>query len=74
MLVSPDLLREALHLPIGTKITWAGIDRHATELLIELTIEHPDLRDLERAEIEPPLIRPRFQRERDVVLLVDWGQ
>jgi hypothetical protein len=73
-LVTPEFLRDLLHLPVGTTITWAGMD-HTYGPCIELTIEHPDLRDVEVVEDEhPPLIEPRFQREGDVVLMVDWGQ
>lgn len=70
-LVTPELLRELLHLPRGTEIVGAEMDHHD----IAVTIEHPDLRDVELVEGERlPLIRPTFRREADVVLLVDWGQ
>lgn len=70
-LVTPELLRQVLDLPAGTEIVWAGFNHRC----IELTIEHPDLRDVELAEAEwPPLIRPTFAREADVVLLMDWGE
>jgi len=70
-LVTPELLRQLFHLPLGTDIVWAGMDHQH----IELTVTHPDLHDVEVVEAEhPPLIRPTFHREADVVLLVDWGQ
>jgi hypothetical protein len=69
--ISPDLLRELLHLPRGTEIVCAGMDQQG----IELTVTHQDLRHVELADGErPPRIEPRFRREADVVLLVDWGQ
>jgi hypothetical protein len=69
--MSPEFLRELLHLPRGTAIVRAGMDRDN----IELTIAHPDLRNVSLADEEqPPLIQPTFRREADVVLLVDWGQ
>jgi hypothetical protein len=76
VLVTPELLRELLHLPLGTRIVWAAMDHtYGGHAAIELTIEHPDLRDVELVEDEqPPLIRPVYRREDDVVLLVDWGQ
>lgn len=69
-LVTPELLLDLFHLPRGTEFIWAGMDRTC----IELTIRHPDLRDVELQDRRPPLINPQFQREGDVVLLVDWGQ
>jgi hypothetical protein len=70
-LMTPEFLRDLLCLPLGTTIIWAGMDPSG----IELTIEHPDLKDVELQEAaRPPLIRPLFQREDAVVLLVDWGQ
>jgi hypothetical protein len=74
-LVTPEFLRQILHLPIGTEVTWAGMDHSSYWPCIELTIEHPDLRDVELvADEHPPLIEPQFHREGDVVLMTDWGQ
>lgn len=75
-LVTPEFLRQILHLPIGTEVTWAGMEQgHAYPPCIELTIEHPDLRDVELVEGErPPLIEPKYRREDDAVLMIDWGQ
>lgn len=70
-LVTPEFLLDLFRLPKGTEFVWAGMDR----TYIELTIRHLDLRDVELQEAErPPIIRPVFQREDDIVLLVDWGQ
>ena len=41
-LVTPDFLRDLLHLPLGTEIVWAGM---VAPLSIELTITHPDLHE-----------------------------
>jgi hypothetical protein len=70
-LVSPEFLRDALHLPVGTEIVNAGIERWD----IVLTITHADLRDVAPVEgAHPPLICPTYHQEDGVVLLVDWGQ
>ena len=70
-LMTPEFLLDLLRLPKGTEFIWAGTDRN----YIELTIKHPDLKDVELQEAErPPLIRPQFHREDQIVLLMDWGQ
>jgi hypothetical protein len=69
--VTPELLRELFHLPRGTEVVYAEMDHHD----IAVTIEHPDLRDVDLVEGErPPLIRPVFHREAEIVMLEDWGQ
>jgi hypothetical protein len=74
-LVTPELLREMFRLPVGTAIVWAGMDHHTCPSTIEITIEHQDLRDVELVEDElPPLIRPTYRCEGDIIMLVDWGQ
>ncbi len=73
--VSPEFLRDALHLPAGTEILWAGMPLPHADSIIEVTLTHPDLREVELVGGErPPLIRPRFHREAECVLLEDWGQ
>lgn len=58
ILVTPELLRQVLHLPIATDIIRAGWDRDA----IELVVSHPDLPDAVLQEGErPPLATPTFQ-------------
>ena len=70
-LVTPEFLLDLLRLPRGTELICAGMDR----MYVELTIRHPDLHDVELREAErPPLIRPLFHREDQIVLLMDWGQ
>ena len=76
VLVTSELLREALHFPAGTEIVRAGMpDDPRAWRDIELIIRHDDLRDIALEEcVQPPLIRPVFHREADVVMLEDWGQ
>lgn len=70
--VSTELLREVLHLPIGTDITCAGTVVGFDQ--IELTVTHPDLQDMPAREgTLPPLICPTFRRQEPIVF-EGWNQ
>lgn len=73
LLVSFELLRECLHLPLGTVIHFATTE---TNDFAELTVSHPALREVLAQEREKlPLVSPRFHRnERGDVAFIDWGQ
>jgi len=68
MLVSVELLLDALSLPYGTEIRLAKMHDVRT---VELTVSHPDLNDLPDTS-EIPLCSPVFQRKETI--LIDWGQ
>ena len=54
-LVTPELLRQLLRLPVTSEIVWAGMDAGG----IELTIRDPALQDVTLREGErPPFICP----------------
>jgi hypothetical protein len=70
MLVTPELLRELLHLPYTTDIVMAGMDREN----IELVVRDPALRDVVLSELERlPLVTPTF-RKNVPVEFIEWGQ
>jgi hypothetical protein len=71
MLVTPELLRALLSLPIATEIIWAAMDPHQGGIV--LTVRHPDLRDIDLADEPAPVIRPAFHKQ-DAIVFVDWGQ
>ena len=79
-LVTAELLREFFRLPDGTEVVcvesiWrdagGGVDLDE----IEITVTHPDLRDVKGlARDAPPIIRPTYRKDGDAVVFVDWGQ
>lgn len=69
ILITPDFLRELLHLPIGTELRGSGAYHYDQ---IELFLSHPDLPDVPLGD-RPPLITPTFRRQ-EAVVFVDWGQ
>ena len=72
ILVSFDFLREALHLPPCTEIK--AVRSYDSPDLAEITLTHPDLRDVDVAPGEgPPIVSPTFRRNVPVEFL-DWGQ
>ena len=71
LLISGELLREVLHLPFGTEILGSG---NYTNGVVEVFVEHHDLKDVALVEGEcPPLVSPRFKKQEEVVFL-GWGQ
>lgn len=71
VLVTLDLLREALRLPIETDIRFVKTVSHNE---IELIVHHPDLKDVDiKYGEDPPIASPVFKRQEPVVF-VDWGQ
>ena len=55
-LMTPELVRQLLRLPVTSAIVWAGMDALGG---IELTVTDPGLRDVTLCEGErPPFIRP----------------
>lgn len=75
ILVSAELLRQALHLPTDTRICMAAMPReYSSWEQVELTVAHPDLKDVPLREGEfPPIVSPTFQHQQPVVF-VEWGQ
>lgn len=77
MRVSFEVLRELLHLPAGTDIRGIGIPDDLVSCNdVELTIAHPDLKEIAAGEL-PPLITPMYRKTaatKASVELVDWGQ
>lgn len=75
ILVSAELLRQALHLPADTRVCMAAMPReYSSWEQIELTVAHPDLKDTPLQEGElPPLVCPTFKSQQPVVF-VEWGQ
>ncbi len=70
VLVSFDLLREALHLPLLTDIRFVGTSDFG---IAEIVIEHPDLPDVAIVEGQrPPIATPTFRKQEPIVF-VDWG-
>ena len=87
-LVSPELLRQCLHLPVTAEIVWAEMDARD----IALTVTDPALRDVTLIEEErPPLISPvlheividgvsddecplelQLQKSRHRMVVIDW--
>ena len=73
VLITPEFLRGALHLPLTTEIVTACMLDEPYRM-IEVTVRDPNLFDVELAEGEaPPLILPKFRRNVPVEL-IDWGQ
>ena len=73
MRVSFEVLRELLHLPLGTDIRGIGLPDDSSWDEAELTIAHSDLKPVLVGEL-PPLITPTFRRTEASVDLIDWGQ
>jgi hypothetical protein len=75
ILVSFELLRELLHLPLRTEIKSIGLPAEPSSSweVAELTIAHPDLKNILEGE-RPPLITPVFRKTEASVDLIDWGQ
>lgn len=63
--VTPEFLREALHLPINAEIIGTAWDAASMDMRIH--VRHPDI----IASDEP--LRPTL-RKQDPVVFVDWGQ
>jgi hypothetical protein len=71
-LITPEFLREVLHLPAGTDIVGASCHY---PLHVELVVTHPDLPDVTLAQGEsPPLVAPTFIRQDHEVMFVGWGR
>lgn len=69
ILVSTELLREALHLPVTTEIRLARTDRYGE---IELTVADPGIDETVVAAGEmAPLVNPTFRKQEPVVF-VGW--
>lgn len=71
ILVTTELLRECLHLPVGTDIVLAVTVEWGH--MIELTVTHPDLKCQAQPSELPPLLTPTFRRQEPVVF-EGWNQ
>ena len=71
--VSWHLMRQALGLPDDTELCGARVEPDMWQT-VELTVVHPDLRDVTLTDGElPPVATPTMKRQ-DPVVLVEWGQ
>lgn len=70
ILVSAELLREALHLPRDTNILFAKMEAGFN---VELTVSHPDLVGGPSPGELPPMATPTFRKQEPIVF-EGWNQ
>lgn len=71
IIITADLLRDALHLPQTTEIRLARTDRYGE---IELTVVDPALSDAPLPEGElPPVVTPTL-RTQEPIVFEGWNQ
>lgn len=73
VLVSYELLREMLHLPIAAEICTVR-ESQSLHHSFEIVVKHPDLNDVVLAEGQwPPIVTPTW-RKNVPVEFIEWGQ
>jgi hypothetical protein len=71
IVVSEQLILDALHFPRGTVMRHVGMCLEHGYVDVELHVAHPDLPMAK--EGQTPRAMPKFEQRDGVVLLVDWG-
>jgi hypothetical protein len=70
VLISPELILMALPFPEGTQVKSVNKTERPGEIYV--VIEHSGLPELAEGQ-EPPLCKPLFGRNEQVVYFKDWG-